>query len=319
MRDMYGPLVLMLVMVVAVSYYVWTFLRDERQRRLVVGYCASMGWRYTGEDDSFAYRWNGTPFGEGDRRRARNVVRGYDHGVPFVAFDYQYDTETSDGQGRKARTTHHFGVAALALPGVLPRLQVTPEGVLERAAAAVGLGGGIELESEDFNRRYVVHARDPKFASDVLTPRTMEALLAGPPLAWRIEVTDVVCWWSGRMHPVELAARLSTLRKVVEGIPSFVWHDNGVRTDGVWTDGVGTDGVGTAPSTQVAAPPPLVPPGPPAADNVTHDTVTHDPQGVENGDHDPRGVENVLDHGAVFSPHTTATVAPAPPAEGSSA
>ena len=183
-------------------------------------------------------------------------MRGTDHDVPFVAFDYQYDTETSDGRGHQVRTTHHFGVLSIPLPTALPPLQVTPEDAIERAAHAMGIGGGIDLESEDFNRRFTVHAHDPKFASDVLTPRTMEALLAAPPLAWRIEMADLVAWWDGALKPVELLASAATLRQVVSLIPSFVWHDNGV------VDPSGVPSVGPS-----AGPPPTptagCPSGPP--------------------------------------------------------
>ena len=84
MGDLYGPLSLVLFVALAAALYIWNFVRDERERKRVVQYCAAMGWRYTGEDDSFAYRWSQAPFGVGDRRRARNVVRGTDHDVPFV-------------------------------------------------------------------------------------------------------------------------------------------------------------------------------------------------------------------------------------------
>ena len=214
-----------------VALLVWRYLQDSRRRQALQQFCAASGWRYTAEDDSLTVRWNGTPFGQGDRRRARNVVTGTDRGVGFVAFDYQYDTESTGSRGSRQRTTHRFDVVALALPTVLPGLQVTPEGLLARAAEAVGLGGSIELESEDFNRRFTVHAHQPKFASDVLSPRTMQALLAGPPTAWRIDGSDLVSWASGAMLPVDVLARLSTLHHVLGGIPSFVWHDNGYDPD----------------------------------------------------------------------------------------
>jgi hypothetical protein len=222
-----APFVFVIFAIGAAAFFVWNNLQEAKRRQGIQQFCLAKGWQYTAEDDSFIDCWRGTPFGEGDRRRAKNVIRGSDRGVPFVALDYQYDTETTDSRGNTSRSTHHFDVVALALPAVLPTLQVTPEGLLERAAAAVGLGGGIELESEDFNRRFRVHARQPKFASDVLTPRTMEALLAGPPTAWRIEMSDLVSWAGGTMSPVDVLARLSTLHHVVDGIPSFVWHDNG--------------------------------------------------------------------------------------------
>ena len=131
------------------------------------------------------------------------------------------------GNGRQ-RTTHHFFVLAVALPTFMPSLEVTPDNFLTRAAAAVGIGSGIELESEDFNRHFRVSARNPKFASDVLTPRTMQAMLStAQGLSWRIEGSDVVSWGSGHLEPVALLSRLASLCGVVDGIPDFVWHDNG--------------------------------------------------------------------------------------------
>jgi Protein of unknown function (DUF3137) len=291
------------------------YLQDAKRRQALVSYCASMRWSYAAEDDSFTERWNGSPFGVGDRRRATNVVRGTDRGAAFVAPDYQYDTETTDSRGRRNRTTHHYAVVALGLPTVLPRLEVIPEGLLQRAAAAVGLGSDIELESEDFNRRYTVHARQPKFASDVLTPRTMEALLAAPPLAWRIEMADLVCWESGRLAPVDVLARLATLHHVVDGIPSFVWHDNGLGTEPAAE--VVTE---VAPAAAQVAPP-VAPGTAPVAPSVAPGTAPVDtPTGpglADTGAAAPAGVENGADTGTVFSPHAAPTTVPAPSSEGS--
>jgi hypothetical protein len=306
---------------VMAGFLVLGYLRDAKRRQALVSYCASMGWSYDAEDDSYTVRWNGTPFDIGDRRRATNVVSGTDRGMPFVALDYQYDTESTDSHGRRNRTTHRYAVVALGLPTVLPRLEVTPEGLLQRAAAAVGLGSDIELESEDFNRRFVVHARQPKFASDVLTPRTMQALLSAPPLAWRIDRSDLVSWDSGRLEPVDVIARLATLHRVVDGIPSFVWHDNGV---------------GEEPAAQVAAPPPPVSPGPapvpvPVPVPVIAPVIAPVPAppapdpAAGSGAPGPQVVgaagnqDNGPDYGTILTPHQSGPTVPAPPAEGSSA
>jgi hypothetical protein len=155
------------------------------------------------------------------------VIGGTWKAAPFVAFDYSYVTTTTDANGRTNRTTHHDGVVALALPAYLPTLQVTGESMFRRMAQVVGLGQDIELESEDFNRAFTVTSRDPKFATDVLTPRTMEMLLSAPHLAWRIEGTDILTWESGSFTTVEVLQRLDHLSKVVAGVPSFVWHDHG--------------------------------------------------------------------------------------------
>jgi hypothetical protein len=91
--------------------------------------------------------------------------------------------------------------------------------------------GDVELESEDFNRRFRVKAHNPKFAYDVLSPRTMEALLARPPLHLRLLDLDAVCWENGKLQSADLPVRLSTLQALVAGIPSFVWTDHALPTD----------------------------------------------------------------------------------------
>lgn len=225
------------VVVAALAGY--SYWQDAQRRQKLAGYASSNGWTFAAEDDSLTQRWRGTPFGEGSRQRARNVLGGTTRGRGFVAFDYQYDTQSGD---KGQRTTHHFFVTAVALPVWLPGLQVTPDNFLTRAAAAIGVGSGIELESEDFNRHFRVTANNAKFASDVLTPRTMAAMLAQDGLAWRIEGTDIVAWGSGRLEPVTLLARLVTLCGVVEGIPEFVWHDNGYDPPGTPPPGTPVEG-----------------------------------------------------------------------------
>jgi len=218
---------LVLVVLAATAAAVWGYRRDAQRRQLLMQFCAANRWRYCADDPSLTVRWHGTPFGEGDHRRARNVLVGNDRGGPFVAFEYSFVTGGEQGRWGGRRTTHRYAVCALGLPVPLPRLQVEPEGLLRRAGQAGGLGVGVQLESEDFNRRFTVSARQPKFASDVLGPRTLQALLAAPPTAWRIEGADLVSWHEGQLTPVDVLAHLSTLSRVVEGIPSFVWHDNG--------------------------------------------------------------------------------------------
>jgi hypothetical protein len=55
---------------------------------------------------------------------------------------------------------------------------------------SVGGGGGgkkVRFESEEFNNRFTVRTDNPKFASDVIHPRTMEFLMAVEPPDFRIE------------------------------------------------------------------------------------------------------------------------------------
>jgi len=201
--------------------------REQKRRDLLVQWAMANKWSFAARDDEWCVRWQGEPFNEGDHRRACNVLTGQWKGKPFASFDYSYETQSSDGKGGQSTTTHHYAVSSVQLPTYLPRLQVTPENLLTRLGNAVGMTD-IELESEDFNRAFRVHANDPKFASDVLTPRTMELLLTRPRFSWRIDGVDILCWEQGEQEPAEVTARVATLLDVLAGIPSFVWHDHGL-------------------------------------------------------------------------------------------
>ncbi|MDT7572656.1 MAG: hypothetical protein QOE05_2830 [Actinomycetota bacterium] len=203
---------------------------DKKRRALLQAYALSNGWTYVPRDDSWCGRFDGSPFGQGDNRKATNILTGTYEGAPMVAFDYSYETSSTDSKGHRSKTTHRYAVCALRLPAWLPGLELSPESALTRLAGHLGLGD-VELESEDFNRQYRVHAANPKFAYDVLNPRTMAALLARPALHLRLAGVDALSWESGRLVPADLLARLSTLQLLVAGIPSFVWADHAPSAD----------------------------------------------------------------------------------------
>ena len=209
-----------------VAVLVGGYLLDRKRRERIMTFCVARGWKYVDEDLTLAGTWSGEPFGHGDRRRARNVIRGNECGRDFVAFDYSYETHSNDSQGRRNTTTHHFAVNVVTLPAYLPTLEVCPEGVFGKLADAVGLTSDIDLESEDFNRAFKVRARDRKFATDVLTPRTMQYLLTAPAAAWRIQGNTMLRWKSGRLDPADIVVSTSVLDRVADGIPAFVWKDH---------------------------------------------------------------------------------------------
>lgn len=218
-------LLVVLGLAAAIAIAVLSYRAEQRRRALLQGFALSNGWTYAASDDSVYERFLGTPFGQGDDRSATNVLRGRHAGAEMVAFDYSYKTSTTDSKGNRSTTTYRYAICALQLPAFLPSLEITPESALTRLAGAIGFDD-VDLESEDFNRRFRVKARDPKLASDVLSPRTMEALLARPALHLRLLGLDAVNWETGRLEPTALLARLSTLQALIAGVPSFVWSDH---------------------------------------------------------------------------------------------
>jgi hypothetical protein len=220
----YLVVVIGLAIVGAIAYV--NYKREQARRGALFQWATANKWQFTVADDSWTGRWNGEPFDEGDHRKARNVICGTWKSRSFASFDYSYETHSSNGNGGRSTSVHRFTVVSLALPTDLPRLQVTPESLFSRVGHAFGMSD-IDMESEDFNRAFRVSCPDPKFACDVLTPRTMQLLLSRSHFGWRIEVTELVCWWSGEQDAVAVTEALSTMCDVIDGIPSFVWHDHG--------------------------------------------------------------------------------------------
>jgi hypothetical protein len=229
-----APYLLYVLGAIAIGAFgIYRYWRNQRRVEELGLFCLSKGWQFSPIDDSLTVRWTGDPFFEGKERHARAVVRGTLQrpagSWDFVAFDYTYVTETHSSNGIKHRTTHRFAICAVTMPTWLPGLRVTPENVLTRLGNSVA-GDDIELESEDFNRRFRVQCPDAKFACDVLHPRTMQMLLARPAMHFRVDGRDLLCWEDGGTTPATLIPRLATLADFVAGIPDFVWHDYGVST-----------------------------------------------------------------------------------------
>ena len=93
----------------------------------------------------------------------------------------------------------------------------------------ISVGGGwggkkIRFESEEFNDRFTVRTNDPKFASDVIHPRTMEFLTAVDPPGFRVE-GDVMRFQVDK-HDTQLIGFCADFaHEFFSRVPSFVWKD----------------------------------------------------------------------------------------------
>ena len=219
------------VAALVIAFAVWIAVRSYRREQQRIASLAALalskGWQFSAADPfGLTERWEGDPFGEGYDRVASNVLSGEVGGRPAIAFDYEYKEDSRDSNGNRQTTTHHYAVCALAMPCPLPGLTVTPEGLFSRLGNLLGMQD-IELESEEFNRTFRVRCRDPKLASDVLSPRTMQLLLSAGKMHFRFAGVDVVCWEDGSLYPTDVLNRLAVLSGVVAGVPEFVWKDHG--------------------------------------------------------------------------------------------
>jgi len=129
-------------------------------------------------------------FEKGDGRKVELVCSGTHNGLPLRLFDYWYYDETSDGRGNRSRSYHRFTCAILQIPAACSPLCLSHEDFLTRFGSHVGFHD-VELEYDEFNRRFRVKCKDQKFAFTLLDGEMMQWLLG----ADGFEYLEVVGPW----------------------------------------------------------------------------------------------------------------------------
>lgn len=108
-------------------------------------------------------------------KRYTEVIEGTVRGVPaasWIQTEWRSDTPHRGGFSRQR-------VAALHVPWSVPRISLTPsvDELSHSVNSSVNAATRVVLEGDRFNRAWFVSSDDPRTASTVLHPRTMERLL----------------------------------------------------------------------------------------------------------------------------------------------
>ncbi len=160
-------------------------------------------------------------FGKGDNRYAYNMMRGSWNSRALQAFDYHYETHSTDSKGRRTTNHHHF--SAILLDSVVPLkpLFLRPEGFLDKVTEFFGFDD-IDFESAEFSRKFYVKASDKKWAYDVIHPRTMEFLLGGPSFTIQFETGRVLVCRDALFGVDVFAQAVEVAAGLLDRLPEYV-------------------------------------------------------------------------------------------------
>jgi hypothetical protein len=148
--------------------------RDSDLRRLA----AANGFTFTETDHFSSTRVPFQIFRLGDRSLVENVLLGQARdGAPVRVFDITSWDEKETESGVQRSGYRHMTCCLTETDHSFPHLVVQPETLATRLLEKVGMPT-IDLESEAFNRRFVVTSEDERFARMFLDPQVMELLLA---------------------------------------------------------------------------------------------------------------------------------------------
>ena len=157
----------------------------------------------------------------GSNRYAYHVISGKRSGLDATAFDYHYETKSTNSNGTTGTNHHHFNAILLKPEHRLKPLVIRREGIFDKLKAGFG-SNDIDFESAEFSKRFHVTSPDKRWAHGVLQPRTMELLLerAGNQA---IEIgEDAICIIGDReLSPHGFDQAFELAEAILDGIPGF--------------------------------------------------------------------------------------------------
>ncbi len=155
--------------------------------------------------------------------KADNVLVKREGDVDWCVFDYT--TVQRDTRGR--RSFGYYGVLLARVPFEFPRVELRPESLAFRLGRALGMQD-IEVEVEQFNRKYFVTAADRKFAFDLLSPKVVDQMLRFPTRHWQFDGSFVVILRSDFYDYFDALRAMEEIREVLQDLEPFVKRDHAI-------------------------------------------------------------------------------------------
>jgi hypothetical protein len=159
----------------------------------------------------------------GDNRNAFNVLSGTLSGRNVVAFDYHYETHSTDGKGNRRTTHHYFSVAVMRLEAEFPKLTIAHENLLLKIAEVFGYQN-IQFESAEFSKAFCVRSPDKKFAYDVCNAQMIEYLLANRDIHLAIEVHALALLSDAQLPAAQIERNLQRLLEIRSRLPEYLFQ-----------------------------------------------------------------------------------------------
>ena len=215
------PIFVLIVIVIIAFGVLNAWLTGKRRKELMI-WSQPKGLSFTSEKDwGMGQRFPFPCLQQGDGRYAFNIMAGQWRIRPVTAFDYHYETHSTDSKGAMQTQHHQFSTVILESEVPLKPLFMRPEGLLDKVAEFIGFDD-IDFESAEFSRKFFVKAEDKRWAYDVIHARTMEFLLSMPKFSVQLAGRYVIAWRNTTFAPAEFEAAAEVLRGILDRLPEYV-------------------------------------------------------------------------------------------------
>ena len=156
---------------------------------------------------------------QGSNRYAYNIMNGSFLGHEAAAFDYHYETHSTDSKGNHQTHHHHFSLFILTMEKSFPELTIAKEGFFSKIAQAGGFDVS-DLEALEFAKRFAVRSKDKKFAYDFCNAQMIDYLLGHPDINIEVDQNSLALGFNRRLKVEEIEFHLKQLIEIRKRMPN---------------------------------------------------------------------------------------------------
>lgn len=211
----------MLVLIGGLAIY--QYYRSQQRQKDLMALAARQGWTFRhARDGGMEARFGAfSCLQTGSNRYAYNVLEGAYRQRNLCAFDYHYETYSTDSKGNRQTHHHYFSAAVLDVNLPLKPLLIRPEGFFDKIGEFFGLDD-IDFESSQFSREFHVTSPDRRWAFDVIHQATMEFLLNAPRFTVELAGPRVIVYRSRCYDPDEFEHALQVAAGIIDRLPNYL-------------------------------------------------------------------------------------------------
>jgi hypothetical protein len=160
---------------------------------------------------------------QGSNRYAFNILSGTFRNHTVWAFDYHYETHSTDSKGHRHTHHHYFSCLLLMLEREFPELRIGREGFFSKIAQGLGYDD-IDFESHEFSRTFCVRSKDKKFAYDFCHALLMQYLLQNQDLSIEVDGAVMAIIFASRLDPAQVEHNLARLVELRSLMPKYLFN-----------------------------------------------------------------------------------------------
>ena len=221
------PVLVVAVLVLIVIGTIYSMIQARKRLEALNELALRLGLNFSAAEDYRLAEQYGflKQLAQGENRYARNLLSGTYQNHEVLAFDYHYETHTTDSKGHQQTQDHWFSFFILTLPAVFPDLTIRRENLFTKIAEAFGYQD-INFESAEFSKAFNVQSPDKKFAYDVCSSKMMEYLLANRDLSIEIENNVLALAFNTRLSAEQIEFNLQRLIEIRSRLPEYLFTNS---------------------------------------------------------------------------------------------